>query len=234
MKKIVGLIIITLVLLVVAGCSSFGLYYEHRGYSPEYINICYPKVGQTTSANLGEPIVEEYKGNKIKLLILEEGFLLKSPPIQVKPGKYEEFNLGMDDMVYQPVSSLLINNFKNLREHQLHVDIYDNIYVVNKAGRKFRTRRKLKDLKHHFDNNAILEEQKFFQRTLIYTGREGNILTFSYREFINNMARPAFTADVSYDLSISKIIGYKKFKAEIIEANNTVIKYKVLSEFESE
>lgn len=70
-----------------------------------------------------------------------------------------------------------------------------------------------------------------FQQTLIYSGRIGDRITLGYREFSNNMARPAFNNDVEYDLNESKIVGYKGARVEVIKATNQEIKYKVLSNF---
>lgn len=70
-----------------------------------------------------------------------------------------------------------------------------------------------------------------FQQTLIYSGKVGNRINFEYREFSNDIARPAFNNDVEYDLSASNIIGYKGARLEVIEATNELIRYKVLSNF---
>lgn len=70
-----------------------------------------------------------------------------------------------------------------------------------------------------------------FQQTLIYSGKVGNKINIGYRELSNNVARPAFNNDVEYDLDASNIIGYKGSKIEVIEANNEMIKYKVLKNF---
>lgn len=45
---------------------------------------------------------------------------------------------------------------------------------------------------------------------------------------MNDMARPAFYQDLSYDLIESKIIGFKGTQIEIIEATNSEIKYMVV------
>jgi hypothetical protein len=66
---------------------------------------------------------------------------------------------------------------------------------------------------------------------MIYSGKSNNFIKFSYREFTDDFIRNSFTTDVSYDLSESNIIGYKNFKAEIIEATNTKLKYKIISSF---
>lgn len=70
-----------------------------------------------------------------------------------------------------------------------------------------------------------------FQQTLIYSGRVGNKINIGYREFPSSLARPAFNNDVEYDLNESKTIGYKGALLEILEATNQLIKYKVLSNF---
>ena len=70
-----------------------------------------------------------------------------------------------------------------------------------------------------------------FQQTLIYSGKVGNKINIGYREFSNDLARPAFNNDVEYDLSESSIIGYKGARIEIIEATNEYITYRVLQNF---
>lgn len=70
-----------------------------------------------------------------------------------------------------------------------------------------------------------------FQQTLIYSGKIGNRITIGYRESSGSMARPAFSNDVSYDLSESRIVGYKGARLEVIDATNTEITYKVLNGF---
>ena len=89
-------------------------------------------------------------------------------------------------------------------------------------------------------NSKYLPQHKFqifkielIQRTLIYSGKSGSKINVGYREFSGNMARPAFSNNVEYDLSESNQIGYKGALLEIIEATNRFITYKVLSNFNS-
>ena len=73
--------------------------------------------------------------------------------------------------------------------------------------------------------------QDSFQQTLLYNGKIGSKINISYREFSDDIARGAFTNNVEYDLSTSYIIGYRGAKIEVIEANNEMIKYKVINYF---
>ncbi len=78
--------------------------------------------------------------------------------------------------------------------------------------------------------DAVLEQFSTgsFKRQLIYGGLSQNVISISYREFVDNMARPAFTQDVKYDLGESKIIGFKGARFEVSKATNTELTYKVI------
>ncbi len=69
-----------------------------------------------------------------------------------------------------------------------------------------------------------------FKRDLVYAGISKNIITILYREYKDNIARPAFSQEIKYDLDEGKIIGYQGSRFEIINANNTGITFKVLKE----
>ena len=74
--------------------------------------------------------------------------------------------------------------------------------------------------------------EKCFKKELIYNGKEGDNVKFTYREFINNMIRPAFNQDLSYNLNDGKIIGFKGLRIEIIKTSNIGIEYKVQKHFD--
>lgn len=67
-----------------------------------------------------------------------------------------------------------------------------------------------------------------FKKELVYSGVSQNTITILYREFIDNIARPAFSQELKYDLSQSMAIGYKGARFEIIKATNTELVYKVI------
>jgi hypothetical protein len=70
-----------------------------------------------------------------------------------------------------------------------------------------------------------------FIQEFIYNGKVNNEVRFIYREFSEDMIRPAFNQSVQYDYDDSKFISFKGLNIEIIEANNQIIKYKLVSNF---
>lgn len=76
-----------------------------------------------------------------------------------------------------------------------------------------------------------VDAQDNFKRELLYNGKSGTTIRLSYREFVRDLARPAFTQDLSYDIGTDRIIGFKGARFEVIDASNTAIHYKVLSGF---
>ena len=70
-----------------------------------------------------------------------------------------------------------------------------------------------------------------FQQEFIYSGKAGNVVKFTYREFTNDMARPAFNQDVQYDLTESNEIGFKGARILVLNATNTKLEYKLISAF---
>ena len=77
----------------------------------------------------------------------------------------------------------------------------------------------------------VSESKNNFKQEFIFNGKSSNNLKFIYREYINDMARPAFNQDLQYDLNESKIIGFKGLRIEILNVTNTNIEYKILSSF---
>jgi len=85
--------------------------------------------------------------------------------------------------------------------------------------------------------NYVVEEYQSrncnncFKKELIYNGKSGNTIKIIYREYIDDMARPAFTQNLNYDLSEGNLISFKGCKLEIINAKNTGVEFKILSSF---
>ena len=78
---------------------------------------------------------------------------------------------------------------------------------------------------------TFLFKPNSFQQTIEYGGKRGNSLRFTYLEFQGTMIRDSFTREFEIDLSEGNVAAYKGARIEILDANNTTIKFKVIRNF---
>lgn len=76
-------------------------------------------------------------------------------------------------------------------------------------------------------NIDTLDESSFVKE-LVYIGGSPSSVTLQYREFKGNVARPAFSQELKYDVSQDNTIGYKGARVVIGKAGNTGLTFKVL------
>ncbi|MGM9425554.1 hypothetical protein [Hydrogenophaga sp. MI9] len=69
-----------------------------------------------------------------------------------------------------------------------------------------------------------------FRKELVYTGRSGKTISILYREYSNDMVRPAFTQQLQYDLDKDAVIGYQAARLAVTSATNTDVTYELLSQ----
>lgn len=67
-----------------------------------------------------------------------------------------------------------------------------------------------------------------FSQEIIYSGRVGDELYLTYREYNSNLIKAPFTQKVVFDLSKGSTVTVKNYHFEIIEADNNKIVYKVI------
>ena len=69
-----------------------------------------------------------------------------------------------------------------------------------------------------------------FREELIYTGRTGHTVAITYREFKKEFARPAFYQNLIYDVSTSDEVVFRNYRLKLLGADNTGIKFIVVSD----
>jgi hypothetical protein len=86
----------------------------------------------------------------------------------------------------------------------------------------------------HMGKPGDLPERKYrechFRQELIYNGISKGVIRVTYREYSNDMARPAFFQDLVYDLDESDLIQFREFRIKVIDAHNLGIVFVVQSE----
>ncbi|GGX33117.1 hypothetical protein GCM10007242_45250 [Pigmentiphaga litoralis] len=186
-------------------------------------DVSYPEVGTVTTASVGDHLLK-------KGFIAEEGVLVVQKSTvgfayQIPEGKYRQLGFDEQDDFYSAVGVTKSALHDPIQALSVGKQPSAQLCVVTTLGSR---------LCYDADyerQTQISERGNSFQQTLIYSGRIGNKINVGYREFSSSAARPAFNNDVEYDLSSSKTIGYKGALLEIMDATNSSVTYKVLSNF---
>lgn len=182
-----------------------------------------PEIGAVTTAQLGDHMIR--KGMVIEEEVVSLRAMVDGALYDIMPGVYPQLGYIENERFYSPtgiVKSAFADPFRLLSvkaesPHELCVVTEFAVRTCYSADFEVETRASAMDAS--------------FQQTLIYSGRIGDKINVTYREFSNNQARPAFSNDVEYDLSASNQIGYKGARIEVIKADNAEITYKVLNSF---
>lgn len=74
--------------------------------------------------------------------------------------------------------------------------------------------------------------QDGFKYELVYQGVNDNTMRVAYREYTDNLARPAFHQDISYNLNEGEAsVRFRNVSMNILEANNNEVTYVVNTGF---
>lgn len=210
----------------------FGCASPSYNYVPKSVQISFPEIGVISTAQVGDTLVSQGSSTEHDALQVDSttslGFLSYSITngIFLKVGEdaessYFSINNRFDgggelqrSALADPAKAVLA--YKNQNK-------ICGVSIFNGTACSSEVPYKLIKYKVTSANN--------FQQSLIYSGKVGVRVKLSYREFSGNLARPAYNNEVDYDLSESKIIGYKGARIEILEATNEYIKYKLISNF---
>ncbi len=69
-----------------------------------------------------------------------------------------------------------------------------------------------------------------FKVELLYLGKSGGDIRISYREYKDDIARPAFYQELTYNLSQSDVIRYKSFRIKVSRSTNEEIEFVVVED----
>lgn len=220
--------------LVLASCAGT----PAPNYAPISKSISFPAIGTEAQASLGEDMVRqgiytetdgvEYDAeNNIKGYKLSPGFY---PQIsEDKDFTYHSFQINRSrdgsgfliqaqDFLGFPLT--VPQSIRASKKKQETCIIIGGIFAPSCDT----------ELRYQRIRKPALSERDF-QQTLIYSGRVGNKIKIGYRESSGSLARPAFSNEAEYDLSISDEIAYRGAKIKIISADNLTIRYIVQSNF---
>ncbi len=210
-----------LCIVVLSGCATTVTISETvPGKTHAYIT---PEIGVVNKAFIGEPLVTEWTTLTTDAITLSSRFGLIRITAYHPKGEY-----------------LLIGKQDDLRVFQ-HDNTYFDGWVTRKSqlleypdGTGYRktysgTKEAPKD--KYTKEQVISDASEPLEQRLMFTGSDGTVLTFTYCEFLEDKARPAFSTDATYDISKDNSIRFKGALLEVIHFDNQSITYKLLSGF---
>lgn len=215
----VHIVFVAAAALALGGCATVAF----NGPQMQTTKFDRPPIGQVVTANVGDPLVE--KGEVVKEQVLQVNHIIDGVAYNIPQGIYVQVGHDAQNNYYSAVGVVpgaFVDPAVALR---LAKTPGAKLCVVPPLGRSAC-------YSGDYETKAIVSKHATsFQQTLIYSGRVGDKVHISYREFSDNMARPAFNNEVVYDLAVSHVIGYKGAQIDVIKADNNGITYKVLHNF---
>lgn len=202
-----------------------------HNYIPKATNISRPSVGQVSTSSVGDEMVSQgVLFEREALLLKEDANIGLFSAYTLRHGYYLKQGENKTSDFYQPSptpdggrveKAALADPYQSVQAYKSD----SRICVVTVFNASVCTKAAFQRL-----TKAIATDESF-QQTLIYSGKIGQKIRLGYREFSANVARPAFSNDVEYDLSESSVVGYKGARIEVLEATNDHVTYRVISNF---
>jgi len=196
-----------------------------------------PPIGKVVTASVGEELLKQGVQYTRDVLIMPQTVKAKGSALEIHKGVYVKIGDADDEEFF----SWLVN--RDDRDRGL---ITNNGRPILSYG-GVTLNKKTKDLCTYIEEGKVIvfctpnvvvergtqvvEDRNSFQQTLLYNGRVGNKVNIGYRESYADRARQAFSNNVEYDLTDSRLISYREAQLEVIDATNQKITYKVLKNF---
>ena len=233
--RLLNFTFIIFILSLLSGCYSGATYYYPNNLNE--VKIIKPEIGIISQISLGEAIINSGYGHYSQGIKIMNSISIKNKLggiITISNGLYELVYSNESECYYTPIDVNQIKYGDPDVNCQIRISDPNKIEMIAEGADLVYSALAIpitQTLNYEKIDSIFISKEDSFQQTMIYSGKSNNIIKFSYREFTDDYIRNSFTTDVSYDLSESNIIGYKNFKAEIIEATNTKLKYKIISSF---
>lgn len=226
-----------LCLLLVAGCGTYSVRSDRiiQPMSATVETTDLPGIGLVNSVEIGESLVRKERVSVVPAINLQSVFTTQSEwmgnkfTVAVRPGVYVRVGIDSSGTYYASQG----DNFQIDGKPAGRGGIY--VPTTNTAATEVFTFNPLgKLIVYPLPRIAFAATKQSspalggFRRELVYSGVSKGTVSILYREYLNDLARPAFSQDLKYDLSDGSTIGYKGARFEIIQATNIAIQYRII------
>ena len=212
----------TVALLTLFGCASV------QPQNPKYVVGSFPDIGVRTTVAVGQVMVTKYDYLALATATLYEpvegSFWAGRNPLTVGSVLNPAISSGQE--VYcQPPARLGAPCLKDTNKDGR----FDYAYTMNAYGLLVNGR-DIPPAAYRLADQSIKDGFKY---ELLYEGVDNHVLRVLYREFTDNLARPAFSQDLTYTLDSDghARIRFRNVAVTIERADNSEIEYTVQSGF---
>ncbi|TVL62838.1 hypothetical protein AYJ00_10875 [Shewanella algae] len=192
-----------------------------------------PEIGKTSTVYLGDKMLFQATGYISESFTVDQ--LAEGSSTEISPAKFCRRAGGSDYWeaygARQPVG---IKDWQGNVTERGSTLIYKDHWLVCVPGTFSCYDSSDGEIQLTYKEKDICLNMNHFQRSISYHGRDGNILTFNYREQSGNIPRPAFDSTFTMDFSLSNTVRYRGARIEVIQATNDDITYRVLSNFDTD
>jgi hypothetical protein len=181
------------------------------------------EIGETRSATVGEPIFRVQQAREVPTFVALRTQRVSGLGRPVQQG-----------MRFVAIGKDSVGNFR-LSNSAYDVDGWfivgpDGTVVGFTPSNAIRPSRLTLDQPLFRRETDVGNQPGAFTAELIYSGLANNVVRAVYREYVDDLARPAFSQELQYDLAADRTIAYKSIRVRVIEATNSVIRYEVLED----
>ena len=237
MNKIISLAVIAALSMVISGCGGlkYPTVYHDHSIIPKSTIVRIPDLNQTSTVEIGENVYSKsylFYDNTKQVTLLEPAigsgfgtYVDTTKSNKILTGKLKKWDtIGQKDInTFCIEDSAVCLTDMNNSGYFTHFGAYAQVgsNILNKPA------------KYKIEPGKPYLKEDSFKYVALYQGKVENSIKISFREFKNNMARPAFTQDIAYELNNdgSTIIGFKGLRIEVLKATNMDITYKVIKDY---
>jgi hypothetical protein len=213
------ILLLAFLILIASGCTTV----KYNGTDTFVEEVNYPEVGKPMTAFMGDYLVQKGTITEENVLVVHK--TIDGVAYDITAKKYPQIGHDEKHNFYSAVGVIKGAFSDPIQAIGVEKKEGAELCVITVFGASTC-------YEGDYEKKKQLSERgNSFQQTLIYSGRVGDKINISYREFSNNNARPAFNHEVEYDLSTSNVIGYKGSAIEVIKADNSSITYKLIRNF---
>lgn len=237
-KAIITLSIISTFSFLINGCSTglkYPTVYHDLSQKEKYNTIYKPELNSISTVEIGENIYSKsylFYGNT-KLVTL------------LSPAIGQGFGMSVDTTKSKATAQGTLKKWAKIGKSNINTMCFINSSICLSdpenigsfthfgAGAQVDSTKLDKPAKYKITYSKPIIKENSFKYTALYQGKTKNSIKISFREFKDDMARPAFTQDIDYELDAdgSAIIGFKGLRIKVIKATNMDLTYKVIRDY---